>query len=269
MDQSQFRVNKLNLKIEQRGNPGKTRVLYEAMAEEKKHFRWWRGRWRGWWRWCCCCWKSSVTSLCPAHTPSSVWGHRGPNYFAHCKTSYCKTAKLLCTLQNFTLQNCFTHLSAHCKTAHYCTEAKLLCTLLCSASHFIAVGLKLLARVQHSALVFALLQWSIADCSFVRFWTVCTCAVCSVQCSAREGKGMCNAVQCNAVQGKVRVGAMQCSTREGCVRAWNSRRTHTGHHLHWSKGRATKRMTANNDDDAEEAGVTKKTLYGETPIFEH
>ena len=61
---------------------------------------------------------------------------------------------------------------------------------------------------------------------------------------------------------------MQCSAREGCVRAWNSRRTHTGHHLHWSKGRATKRMTANNDDDAEEAGVTKKTLYGETPIFE-
>ena len=74
---------------------------------------------------------------------------------------------------------------------------------------------------------------------------------------------------CIAVQGKVRVGAMQCSAREGCVRAWNSRRTHTGHHHHWSKGRATKRMTANNDDDAEEAGVTKKTLYGETPIFEH
>ena len=63
--------------------------------------------------------------------------------------------------------------------------------------------------------------------------------------------------------------ALHCSGREGCVRAWNSRGTHTGHHHHWSKGRATKRMTANNDDDAEEAGVTKKTLYGETPIFEH
>ena len=122
-------------------------------------------------------------------------------------------AKLLCTLQNFILQNCQTALhTAKLHTAKLlytlvctlqnCTEAKLLCTLLCSASHFIAVGLKLLARVQHSALVFAMLQWSIADCSFVWFWTVCTCAVCSVQCSAREGKGMCNAVQCNAVQGK-------------------------------------------------------------------
>ena len=93
----------------------------------------------------------------------------------------------------------------------------------------------------------------------------CALVQCAV-CNAAQGKvkGV-----CNAVQGKVRVGAMQCSAREGCVRAWNSRRTHTGHHLHWSKGRATKRMTANNDDDAEEAGVTKKTLYGETPIFEH
>ena len=98
------------------------------------------------------------------------------------------------------------------------------------------------------------------------------CSSEALQTAVLSGFEQCALVQCavcNAAQGKVRACAMQCSAREGCVRAWNSRRTHTGHHLHWSKGRATKRMTANNDDDAEEAGVTKKTLYGETPIFEH